>query len=59
MTAENLSAQNIYVQAVKLNGHAWDQPFLPYQQLKNGGTIVFTMGPRPSKVWGTHCLIPN
>jgi hypothetical protein len=27
-----------------LNGRNWDSPFLPYEELKNGGTIAFTMG---------------
>jgi len=53
MTAGNLSAENIYVQAVRLNGKEWNTPFLPYRELKNGGTLVFTMGPSPGK-WGTN-----
>ena len=52
MTARNISDQNIYVQSVQVNGKDWDSPFLPYGELKNGGSIVFTMGPQPSQ-WGT------
>jgi putative alpha-1,2-mannosidase len=52
MTAENLSDSNIYVQSVKLHGKNWTSPFLPYSELKNGGTLQFTMGPAPSKEWG-------
>jgi len=51
MTAENLSESNIYVQSVKLNGKNWTSPFLPFAELKNGGTLQFTMGPQPSKEW--------
>jgi putative alpha-1,2-mannosidase len=58
MTAENLSDQNIYVQSVRLNGRNWDSPFLPYKELKNGGTIVFTMGAQPSQ-WGTNSAMPD
>jgi predicted alpha-1,2-mannosidase len=58
MTAENLSDQNIYVQSVKLNGKDWDSPFLPYDELKNGGEIDFVMGPEPSQ-WGTHPVMPD
>jgi predicted alpha-1,2-mannosidase len=58
MTAKNISDQNLYVQAVKLNGKKWDSPFLPYKELKNGGRIDFTMGPKPSE-WGTHAVIPQ
>lgn len=59
MTAENISDQNIYVQSVRLNGKNWDSPFLPYDELKNGGTIAFSMGPQPNKEWGTHGSVPK
>ena len=54
MTAENISDENIYVQSVRVNGKKWDSPFLPADELENGGTIIFTMGPQPNKDWGTH-----
>jgi putative alpha-1,2-mannosidase len=59
MLADSLSDQNIYVQSVKLNGRKWTTPFLPYRELKSGGTIVFTMGPHPSQEWGTNCNLPD
>jgi predicted alpha-1,2-mannosidase len=52
MTAKNISDENIYVQSVELNGKNWGSPFLPYKELKNGGSLTFTMGARPS-AWGT------
>lgn len=52
MTAEGLSDANVYVQAVMLNGRAWDQPFLPYAEIQHGGTLAFRMGPRPNRSWG-------
>lgn len=58
MTAENISEQNIYVQSVRLNGKDWVSPFLPYEELKEGGTIAFSMGPQPNKGWGTQAEIP-
>ena len=59
MTAENLSDENIYVQSVRLNGKDWNNPFLPYRELKNGGTIAFVMGPQPNKTWGIDPHIPD
>ncbi|MGA2751139.1 MAG: GH92 family glycosyl hydrolase [Verrucomicrobiota bacterium] len=59
MTAENLSEQNIYVQSVRLNGKDWNSPFLPYKELRNGGRIVFTMGPQPNKEWGRQAAAPE
>lgn len=58
MTAKNLSDENIYVQSVKVNGKNWDSPFLPYKNLKNGGTLEFTMGAKPSQ-WGTQAALPE
>jgi predicted alpha-1,2-mannosidase len=52
--AKNLSEKNIYVQSVLLNGKNWQSPFLPYSQIKDGGTIVYTMGPEPNKAWGAE-----
>ncbi|HEV2391028.1 MAG TPA: GH92 family glycosyl hydrolase [Verrucomicrobiae bacterium] len=52
MMAEDLSRENIYIQSVRLNGKNWETPFLPYRELKRGGTLIFKMGPQPSD-WGT------
>ena len=58
MIAEQLSDKNIYVQSVRVNGTDWPTPFLPYEKLKNGESIKFTMGPQPSS-WGTHAKLPE
>ena len=52
ITAKNNSAENMYVQSMRINGKAWDNSFLSHEALVNGGTIEFKMGPKPSK-WGT------
>lgn len=56
--AENLSEKNIYIQSVKLNGKDWTRPFLPYSELKDGGQIIYTMGPEPNKKWGIDTSLP-
>jgi predicted alpha-1,2-mannosidase len=56
MKAENLSDENIYIQSARLNGKNWNSPFLPYDELKNGGTLTFTMGSQPNKLWGTASM---
>lgn len=50
--AKNNSSDNMYIQSMTLNGQDWNKTYLPYESIKNGGRIVFTMGPKPSK-WGT------
>jgi putative alpha-1,2-mannosidase len=59
VVAKNLSDKNIYIQSVKLNGEDWTSPFLPYRELKDGGTIVYAMGPEPNKKWGIDVTLPK
>jgi predicted alpha-1,2-mannosidase len=58
MTANDLSKDNIYVQSVQVNGKNLDNPFLSYDDVKNGGTLVFNMGSKPSQ-WGTNPHVPQ
>ncbi|MFI6645243.1 GH92 family glycosyl hydrolase [Streptomyces sp. NPDC050504] len=46
------SAENVYVQGVKVNGKRWHSTALPHSAIARGGTVEFDMGPRPS-AWGT------
>ena len=50
--SKNLSAENVYVQSLRVNGKPWDSVFLPHEKIANGGAIEFTMGPTPNKAWG-------
>jgi putative alpha-1,2-mannosidase len=59
VTADGLSDKNIYVQSLTVNGKAWNSPFLPYREIKDGGTLAFTMGPEPNKQWGTDLALPE
>ncbi|MER7046926.1 GH92 family glycosyl hydrolase [Streptomyces jumonjinensis] len=46
------SAENIYVQGLRVNGKPWNSTALPHSVLARGGVLEFAMGPRPS-AWGT------
>lgn len=46
------SAKNIYVQGLKVNGRSWNSTALPHGLIARGGTLEFSMGPKPSS-WGT------
>ena len=59
VTAEGLSDKNIYVQSLTVNGKPWNSVFLPYREIKDGGSLVFTMGPEPNKQWGTETTLPE
>ncbi|WP_258564891.1 GH92 family glycosyl hydrolase [Streptomyces sp. WELS2] len=46
------SAENVYVQGLRVNGRPWTSTSLPHSLLAEGGVLDFAMGPRPS-AWGT------
>lgn len=51
--ARNNSAENIYIQQVKLNGRAYDRSFLSHADLMAGGRLEFIMGNKPNYDFGT------
>ncbi|WP_372757512.1 GH92 family glycosyl hydrolase [Mariniflexile sp.] len=50
--AENVSAENIYIQSATLNGLLFNQTTISHKTLLNGGTLHFIMGKTPNKNWG-------
>lgn len=52
-SAKNYSKENKYIQSVTLNGKKWNKTYIPYDEIKNGGEIVYTLGSKPNKKWGT------
>ena len=52
--ANNISLNNFYVQSCSLNGDPLETPFISYQEIMNGGELVFDMGSQPKKNWGTY-----
>jgi predicted alpha-1,2-mannosidase len=51
--ADNLSADNIYIQKIELNGRSHTKTFITHDEILNGGELLFYMGPSPNKQWGT------
>lgn len=51
--AEHVSDKNIYIQSATLNNKVFNQTFISHQQILEGGTLRFVMGPEPNKNWGT------
>jgi putative alpha-1,2-mannosidase len=50
--AKNVSEDNFYIQSAKLNEKEFDQPWIDYKTLMEGGTLEFEMGSQPNKQWG-------
>jgi predicted alpha-1,2-mannosidase len=51
--AENLSAENFYIQSVTLDGAPHDKAFIRHEDIVKGGTLTFVMGPKPNRRWAT------
>jgi len=43
--AHNISDTNMYIQSIKLNGNPFHGFFISHQDIANGGTLEFEMGP--------------
>ena len=52
--AKNLNAQNPYVKSVKLNGKALERSFITFDEIYQGGTLEFVMGPTADSPWATQ-----
>ena len=52
--AKNRTKENLYIQSATLNGKPLNKPFLKHEDIMNGSTLVFEMGPEPNKNWGVE-----
>ena len=42
-----------YIRSLKLNGRAFNRPWVDFAQLVRGGRLAFTLGSRPARSWGS------
>jgi putative alpha-1,2-mannosidase len=52
--AKNISDKNFYVQSVMLNDKPYNKTFIMHKDILNGGTLQFTMGPKPNRHRGAE-----
>lgn len=50
--ARNNSGENKYIQSAILNGKPLTKTWFEHSAIKNGGTLIFHMGPEPNMEWG-------
>ncbi|RYE23497.1 MAG: glycoside hydrolase family 92 protein [Sphingobacteriales bacterium] len=51
--AKNNRPDNVYIQAVRLNGNAYTHNFITYKDMMQGGTLSLDMGNKPDETRGT------
>lgn len=52
--AQNNSDENKYIQKATLNNKVLNRSFIKHSEITNGGTLVFIMGNKPNKTWGSN-----
>ncbi len=50
--ANNNSLENSYIQSATLNGESYDQSYIDYHKIMEGGELIFEMGNTPNTNWG-------
>lgn len=53
IVAQNVSAQNKYIEGATLNGKPWNKPWFAQADIAEGGTLTLDMGPTPNTQWGS------
>jgi len=51
--AKRSAPGDIYVQSAKLNGKTIERAWITHAEITSGGTLEFTLGPKPHSTWGT------
>ncbi|MDO5570011.1 MAG: GH92 family glycosyl hydrolase [Bacteroidales bacterium] len=52
ITANNNGGDNIYIQSVVLNGKEYPYTYIKYDDIMNGGELIFNMGNTPNNEFG-------
>jgi predicted alpha-1,2-mannosidase len=53
IVANQVSAQNKYIQSARLNGKPLDKPWFSHAEIAGGGTLILEMGEKPNRDWGS------
>jgi len=51
--AKNASYENKYILSANMNGKTWNKPWFTHEELVNGGRLIFDMGPKANRKWGS------
>jgi len=52
--ANHRSEKKFYIQSATLNGENYNKCFLLHSDIMKGGELIFTMGNKPNKKWGSN-----
>ena len=52
--ASNNSKKNVFIKAASLNGELWNNSFIKYKNIQEGGVLDFDMNDSPNKKWAAE-----
>jgi predicted alpha-1,2-mannosidase len=52
--ANHVSLVNKYIQSATLNGESMSKTWISHEEIIQGGTLIFEMGPEPNLDWGSN-----
>lgn len=59
ITANQVSADNFYIQSAKLNGAPLERCYITHKEIMEGGKLEFEMGPEPNReLWTNQTAFP-
>jgi predicted alpha-1,2-mannosidase len=53
ITGNGAAQGSPYVQSLKVNGQAWNQPWLHFSDISRGATLAYELSETPNKDWGS------
>ena len=59
VTAHNVSARNIYIRSVTLNGKPLNRFWIRHTEIMAGGELVFEMSAEPAQSWPSDHTLPS
>jgi len=54
ITAKNNSNKNYYIHSASLNGEDYGNGYVRYDDIQNGGDLIFNLADTPNKKWGSN-----
>ncbi len=54
LTANNNSVDSYYIRSTRLNGKKYNDNFITYQDIQNGGEFLFNLDESPDMKWGSQ-----
>ena len=52
--ATNNSKENVFIESASLNNKTWNNSFINFEDIQNGGKLIFDMNANPNTKWASQ-----